>query len=297
MSDHLRNAILAYTDSHARTPDGLVPTELPQIALIRHDHETPLQHGFYDPALVVVVQGAKHVMLGETRFAYTAGHYLVVSVGMPVLASITDASPDHPYLALALTIDRNMLNELIDGIDRSAAPQAASARIGLFVGTLGEHQANAIERLVALLATPDALRALYPSITRELFYWTLAGRDGAELMRIALADSHTQRIGAAINTMRADLTQTIPVDQLAAIAHMSPSSFHQHFKAVTSMSPLQYQKQLRLLEARRLMIANGTDATRAAYHVGYESTSQFSREYARMFGAPPRRDVTAQRSA
>ncbi len=179
------------------------------------------------------------------------------------------------------------------GTDATPAP----SRLGLFVGTLDAHQADAIVRLAELLATPDAMRMLYPSIEREIFYWILTSLDGAEIRRLATPDSHTQHIAEAINVMRAEFTQSVSIERLASIAHMSPSSFHHHFKVVTSMSPLQYQKQLRLLEARRLMLASGADATRAAYKVGYESASQFSREYARMFGAPPRRDVTEFRKA
>jgi AraC-like DNA-binding protein len=296
MTDALRDAILAYTDAHPGT-NGVFRTELPSLTLIRGDRETSLEHVFYDPALIVVVQGSKDLMLGDARLTYRAGQYLVLSVGLPVLASITDASDDRPYLALALTIDLRLINDLMDQLGPVPDSTPAPSRLGLFVGTLDAQQADAIARLTALLAKPDAMRVLYPSIAREIFYWTLTGRDGAEVRRLATPDSHTQRIADAINVIRAQFTENVPIERLAAIAHMSPSSFHHHFKVVTSMSPLQYQKQLRLLEARRLMLANGADATRAAYQVGYESTSQFSREYGRMFGAPPRRDVTGFRTA
>ena len=296
MSDALREAILAYTDTHPGT-NGIYRTALPGLHLIRGNNETPLQHQFYEPALIVVVQGSKETMLGDKRFAYRAGQYLVMSVGLPVQASITNASDEHPYLALALTIDVGIINDLLRELGTVAAATPAPTRLGLFIGTLDTHQTEAIARLAALLATPDALRVLYPSIAREIFYWTLTGRDGAEIGRLATPDSHTQRIAHAISVMRETYTETVPIERLAAIAHMSPSSFHHHFKLITSMSPLQYQKQLRLLEARRLMLASGADATHAAYQVGYESASQFSREYARMFGAPPRRDVEAFRAA
>ncbi len=296
MTDALRDAILAYTAAHPGT-SGVYKTEIPSLNLIRGDGETSLQHAFYDPALIVVVQGSKDLMLGDALFTYTAGQYLVLSVGLPVLASITDASDDRPYLALSLTIDFGLINDLMDQLGRVPDATPRPPRLGLFVGTLDAQQADAIARLAALLATPGAMRVLYPSIAREIFYWILTGLDGAEIRRLAMPDSHTQRIAEAINVMRAEFTESVSIERLAAIAHMSPSSFHHHFKVVTSMSPLQYHKQLRLLEARRLMLANGVDATRAAYQVGYESASQFSREYARMFGAPPRRDVTGFRTA
>lgn len=295
MTGDLRDAILAYTDTHPGA-DGLWPTDVPNLHLIRGDRETALQHAFYDRALIVVVQGAKEVVLGDASFAYSAGQYLVMSVGLPLLASITEASDERPYLALALTIDFRILGELVDALDRLPDP-VVPPRLGLFVGTIDGRQSAALARLGALLESPEALRVLYASVAREIFYWTLAGRDGAEIRRLAAPDRHTQRIGDAIAVLRADLSASVSIDSLAARAHMSPSSFHHHFKLVTSMSPLQYQKQLRLLEARRLMLAHGADATRAAFEVGYESASQFSREYARMFGAPPRRDVAGYRAA
>ena len=297
MPPTLRESILAYTSARTAGPNGVYRTEIPGLALIRGDRHTPIEHVLYDPAVIVVVQGAKELMLGDTRFRYGAGQYMLLSVGLPVLASITEAEPERPYLAAALTIDLHMINDLIDELGRAPYTASTASGLGLFVGTLDANQLDGFTRLAALLPVPGAIRVLYPSIAREIFYWLLAGRDGAELRRIATPASHTQRIADAINTMRAELSETVPIERLAAIAHMSPSSFHQHFKAVTAMSPLQYQKQLRLLEARRMMIADGADATRAAYHVGYESPSQFSREYARMFGAPPRRDISGFRAA
>jgi AraC-like DNA-binding protein len=296
MADTLTDAILAYTDAHPAA-DGVHRTEIPGLCLVRGGRETSLQHAFYDPALIVVVQGSKELMLGDARFTYAAGQYLAMSVGLPVLASITEASNDRPYLALLLTLDLRVINDLMDEIGRVHDSTPAPSRLGLFVGTLDTHQADAIARLAALLATPDAMRVLHRSIVREIFYWTLMGRGGADIRRLAATNSHTQSIAKAINVMRAEFTDGVSVERLASIANMSPSSFHHHFKAVTSMSPLQYQKQLRLLEARRLMLAGGADAARAAYEVGYESASHFSREYARMFGAPPGRDVAAVRMA
>jgi AraC-like DNA-binding protein len=297
MADTITDAILAYTDAHPAAADGVHPTEISGLSLIRGSRKTSLEHALYDPALIVVVQGSKELMLGDARFRYTAGQYLALSVGLPVLASITEATEDRPYLALAITLDLRLINDLMDEIGRVQDSTPAPSRIGLFVGTLDAQQRDATARLAALLATPDAMRVLYQTIVRELFYWTLTGRDGGDIRRLAAMNSRTQSIAKAINVMRAEFTDGVPVERLAAIAHMSVSSFHHHFKAVTSMSPLQYQKQLRLLEARRLMLAGGVDATHAAYEVGYESASHFSREYVRMFGAPPGRDVAAVRMA
>jgi AraC-like DNA-binding protein len=297
MAETLAEAILAYTDAHPVAADGVHPTEIRGLSVIRGSRETSLEHAFYEPALIVVVQGSKALMLGDARFTYAAGQYLALSIGLPVLANITEATDDRPYLALAITLDMGLVNDLMDEIGRVQDSTPAPPRLGLFVGTLDAHQADAIARLAALFATPDAMRVLHRSIVREIFYWTLTGRDGADIRRLAATNSRTQSIAAAINVMRAQFTEGVSVERLAAIAHMSVSSFHHHFKAVTSMSPLQYQKQLRLLEARRLMLVGGIDATRAAYEVGYESASHFSREYVRMFGAPPSRDVAAVRMA
>ena len=296
MNNVLRDAALAYTDTHPGTPAGIYATEVEGVVLIRGDRQTPLEHKLYDPALIVVVQGAKDIMLGDTTFTYTAGQYLVMTVGMPVLATITQASVEEPYLAMALTIDQRVIHDLMRQLGPTAAT-ATPARLGLFVGTLDEQQAAGVARIGALLEQPNAIRVLFPFLAHELFYWLLTGPDGAEFRGLAAPESNNQRIAESIAVMRMRLSETVPIEQLAKIAHMSTSSFHHHFKAVTSMSPLQYQKQLRLLEARRLMLAGTADATRAAYEVGYESTTQFSREYARMFGAPPRRDITGFHAA
>jgi AraC-like DNA-binding protein len=296
MNAALRDAVLAATDQLPSGPDGLVLTEVGGLGLVRADAPTPLEHRLYEPALIVVLQGAKDLMLGDELLTYSAGQYMVLSVGLPVLARITRASAAEPYLALAIRIDAALIGELLRDVQPASAAPAASA-LGLFIGDLSPHERDAVIRIGTLLAAPDALRVLFPSLARELFYWLLTGPGAAELRRLGAPDSHTRRIADAIAALRGELAATVPIERLAEIAHMSPSSFHYHFKAVTSMSPLQYQKQLRLLEARRLMLAGTADATRAAYEVGYESASQFSREYARMFGAPPRRDITGFRTA
>ena len=167
----------------------------------------------------------------------------------------------------------------------------------MFVDALVSPVADCVARLIRLLDTPGAVPILYPSIMRELSFWLLTGPSGGRIARLALPSGHAQRIADAINVMREDIARPVRVEELAGAARMSPSSFHKHFKMLTSMTPLQYQKQLRLLEARRLMTADAANVANAAYRVGYESPSQFSREYARMFGAPPKRDVTALRTA
>lgn len=290
MTDELCRAILAYTDSHPGT-NGVVPTEIPGLVIVRGDAPTTIQRVFYEPALIFVLQGAKDVSLGGASFAYGAGAFLIMSVGMPVLSKITQASRERPYLALAFAIDLGLVDELRREIDVSQDAAPHTSRLGLFVGRADARQRETLARLTPLLASPQAVRVLGPGLVREIVYWTMTGREGTELRRLAAPDTHARRIAEAIAVLREAYTETVSIERLAAIAQMSPSAFHLHFKAMTSISPLQYQKQLRLLEARRLMLTGGADATRAAYRVGYESASQFSREYARMFGDPPRRDL------
>jgi len=292
MDTELRDALIAYTDSHTAV-DGIYRTDVPGLALLRSNHPTPLEHKlYYERAFIVVVQGAKDLLVGTQRLRYGAGTYLVMSVAMPVRASITEATKARPYLSLAIDMERQTMAELLESIAVPGDATPESGR-GFFVGTPDARQISAVRRIAPLLADPDALRMLYPGIVREVLYWSLTGQDGAEIRRLAAPEGHVQRIADAIAAMRSAFPHTLPIDRLASIANMSPSSFHQHFKAITALSPLQFQKRVRLLEARRLMLTGGTDATRAAYHVGYESLSQFTREYARMFGAPPRRDVSA----
>ena len=290
-----RDRIMAFTTAHPGA-NVVYPTAVDGLVLIRGDGDLPPEKQFYDSALIIVVQGAKDLMLGDAQIRYSAGEYLALRVGLPVFVRISGVSAREPYLAVAMTIDLPMVHDLMHQIgDRYDVP--SEPQLGLSVGVLTAAQADAVARIVSLLETPKSLRVLYPSIARELFYWLLMGPGGADIRRLATPDGQLQRIADAITFMRTNFTTNVPVERLAAIAHMSLSTFHHHFKAVTSMSPLQYQKQLRLLEARKLMLASGADVTRAAYHVGYESASQFSREYARMFGAPPRRDLAGVRAA
>jgi len=295
-SPDLVRPLLAYTSG--RPGDGGIHrTAVDGLIVVRADETTPLRHVLYEPALVVAVQGRKDLMVGDASLSYGTGQYLVMSVGLPLLARMTGATPDAPYLAVSISVDVRGIQDLIRDMGPAAVSNEPLPDRGMFIGELLPQQDDAVARLVALLEDPDALRVLYPAIARELFYWVLSSPHGTAFRRLAAPDGHTQRIADAIALLRANLAETLPVERLAAVANMSPSSFHQHFKAVTAMSPLQYQKELRLLEARRLMLSGAADASHAAYVVGYESPSQFSREYARMFGAPPRRDVTGFRAA
>jgi AraC-like DNA-binding protein len=227
---------------------------------------------------------------------YGAGQYLIVSVDLPLSGFVVEATPDKPYLGLKLNLDLMQLCDLVAQMNPTSGRQKNSVR-GLSVSNADVGTIECALRLVKLLDTPQHIPILAPMIIRELYYHLLIGEQGESVRQIATSGSSMQRIARAIKLIEAEFTQPMRIEDLARQVSMSTSSFHQHFKQVTSMSPLQYQKQLRLLEARRLMLAENTDAMSAAYQVGYESPSQFSREYSRMFGAPPIRDIQRLRTA
>ncbi len=249
----------------------------------------------YNPSICVVAQGSKKVLLEGEAFRYAPAQYLAVSVDLPLLGQVIEASARKPYLCLQIDLDPRLMSEFISQSGSEAWAQGETAR-GLFVGKLDESMIDAILRLARLLDAPKDIPALAPMRMREFHYRMLSGAHGSAIAQIAIAGSTTQKISDVIRKMKSDLTRSISVEDLAARVHMSPSSFHQHFKAVTAMSPLQYLKRLRLTEARQIMLTESTDAASTAYRVGYESPSQFSREYARMFGAPPIRDIAGLRS-
>jgi AraC-like DNA-binding protein len=293
MSSALADALIRYTDARGGG-DGFYATPADGLYLMRASGEAlPAIPSIYRPALCIVAQGAKQVMLGEATFGYGEGQALVVSLELPMLGKVTRASAQRPFLGLNLDLDVRIMREVMAQLD--PPPRPSPGGLGLFVDALGEPLVDCVLRLVRLLDTPEAVPVIRPAIMREICYWLLAGPNASEVCKIGLPSGPTQRIAEAIHRLREDITRPVRIEQLAAAVKMSPSSFHQHFRTLTSMTPLQYQKQLRLLEARRLMLAGQANAASAAYQVGYESASQFSREYARMFGAPPRRDVVETR--
>ena len=295
MSSALRAALGRYMDDHP-SEDGFYRTPIEGLVLMRTTERVGPAHLVYKPLLCIVLQGAKQVMLGNDVFDYGAMQYLAVSVDLPVVGRVTQATAREPYLALTLDLDIDLLREVAGQFD-DRPKSGGRPPAGAFVGELEPQIADCLLRLLNLAEAPKAIAIVYPAIARELYYWLIASPHGAAILDLALPNSPTQRIAETIHVIRSEFAKPLRMERLAAIAHMSLSSFHQHFKAVTSMTPLQFQKQLRLLEARRLMLANLANATHAAYEVGYESTSQFSREYARVFGAPPRRDVVDLRAA
>lgn len=271
--------------------DGLHGTPLPWLAAIRATAPSQPLPGVYHPSLCLVVQGRKHAIFGGEVLVYDPLHSLVLSTSLPVTGRIVDASPARPYLCLRIDLDPRLVHELLPRLGDAAPAREPLEGGPLQLVRVDARLLDAVLRLVRLLEEPDAMAVLAPMALREIHYRLLAGAFGPRLRALCDTDSQAQRIAQAIGLLRERYAEPLRVDALASVAHMSVSALHQRFKAVTAMSPLQFQKRLRLQEARRLMLSDGLDAAQAAHRVGYESPSHFSREYRRLFGAPPRREV------
>lgn len=261
-------------------------------SLTLHRWETPTEPTSYmlPPSICLIAQGAKRVMLGEDVYAYDANHYLITSVGLPVVAQIIEASSEKPYLGLTLGLDLRTVAQLM--VDSSQPlPRTLQADRGMAVSEIPLPLLNAFQRLIELLDEPGDIPILASLVQREIYYRLLVGDQGPRLRQITTAGSHSHQIARAIDWLKDNFNQPLRVDDLAAYSGMSTSSFHHHFRSLTAMSPLQFQKRLRLNEARHLMLTERLDAATASFQVGYESPSQFSREYSRLFGAPPLREI------
>jgi AraC-like DNA-binding protein len=289
MPSPLSDALTRYIDARG-WGEGLFATPIDGVALMRTTDTVLPTHTIYRPCLCVVVQGAKQVAFGDRALDYDELQCLIVSIDLPAIGRVTRASAARPYMAIALELDVQTMRAVMEELDPPPRPNETVGP-GIFVDNMVEPLAECMLRLVRMLDTPQAIPVLYPALMREICFWLLTGANGGEVCKLALPDSYTRRIAAALFLLRDNFTRSIRIEELAAAARMSPSSFHQHFKTLTSMTPLQYQKHLRLLEARRLMRVDGANASSAAYQVGYESPSQFSREYSRMFGIAPKRDA------
>ncbi|MEM9120982.1 MAG: AraC family transcriptional regulator [Cyanobacteria bacterium P01_F01_bin.56] len=289
----LASLLTQHTDSKG---DGFHQTAIDQMVLQRASSVPTAIHSVCNPFFAVLVQGKKKVLLGEEVYACGVAQYLVASVDLPLGSFVVEATSEKPYLGLKVNIDPTQLCDLAIQTSSIKRQQENAVR-GFFVSTIDQPLLDCTLRLTKLLDTPQDIVILAPLMIRELYYRLLMSDQGAAVRQIATSSSNMQRIAEVIEHLKADLARPMQVENLAKRAEMSASSFHHHFKAVTSMSPLQYQKQLRLLEARRLMLAENSSASNAAYQVGYESPSQFSREYSRMFGAPPIRDIERLRTA
>lgn len=275
--------------------EGLHETPIGPLKLIRADEPRDWLCTVYEPGLCVVVQGRKQASLAGEVYRYDALNYLVVSVSLPAIGQVLEASPERPFLCVRLDIDPGQISGLLLEADLPPREEIAGGR-GLRVSRVSDSILDAILRLVRLLASPKDTPVLAPLVMREIHYRVLTGELGPRLRELAVADSHTERIARAIDYIKRSFHEPLRIETLAAMVYMSPSSLHHHFKAVTAMSPLQFQKQLRLHEARRLLVSEGLDAMTAGHRVGYESPSQFSRDYRRLFGAPPRRETAELRN-
>jgi AraC-like DNA-binding protein len=294
VADELVKALMRYTNAFPKQNAVMTETRNGVIAVMRADHEgRPKQptHATWTPALCFVAQGTKATVFGDKKVFYRAGQALIVSVEMPGSGWVVEASPKAPFLGIALELDLAMLRDVYERLDERPTT-GERPRQSVLVTDFDGPLTDCVVRIVRLLDMPRALNVIYPAITREISYWLLAGPHGRDIAGMTLASHRSEPIVRAIVALRDRFDKPVRVEELASIAHLSPSAFHRQFKALTSMTPLQYQKQVRLLEARRLMVAEAVSAATAAFRVGYESASQFSREYARMFGQPPRRDVT-----
>ncbi|BBP78850.1 AraC family transcriptional regulator [Pseudomonas gingeri NCPPB 3146 = LMG 5327] len=287
----LADIIRRHTDE-----DGSYQTAVGSLVLGRHNHPYDFNPVLAQPALCIMAQGRKEVRLGDDHFIYDPLNYMVISVSMPMSGRVLNASPQMPLLALRLDIDPNEISALI----AEAGPMGVPTRptgLGLYVERVDTQMFDALLRLTRLIDTPKDIPMLAPLIRREILYRLLRSPQGYRLYEIAIANSQGHRVNQAIKWLNGNFEQPLRIDDLAREANLSVSTLHHRFKAMTAMSPLQYQKQLRLQEARRLMLAEGLDASAAGYRVGYESPSQFSREYSRLFGAPPLRDLARLRQS
>jgi AraC-like DNA-binding protein len=250
-------------------------------------------HGVLEPSLCVIAQGSKEVLLGDSRYRYDSAHYLLASVELPTISRVLEATRERPYLSLRLELPPTLVGSAMVEAGhsrRSSPPRHADVR-AMDVSPLDEDLLDAVVRLVRLLDSPAEARVLMPLITREIIYRLLAGEQGARLRHLAIQGGYTPDIARAVERLRQDFDQPLRIEQIAQELGMSVSGFHHHFKAVTAMSPLQFQKRLRLQEARRLMLGEDLEATLAASRVGYYDASHFNREYKSLFGVPPMRDI------
>ena len=270
--------------------DGRHETAIPALRFYRFSQPTEPAHVVQEPMVYVVVQGRKHVTVGDDTYVYDPSQYLAVSVDLPATGNVVLASPDEPYLCLTLKVDPRDLAALIVEAGQESPRDDHDGR-AIYVSRLEASLLDALLRLVKLLDAPRDLPVLAPLVLREINYRLLSSEQFGRLAELAIGDGRLRRVSGAIAWIKEHYAEPLQIDALARRVNMSPSALHTHFKAVAAMSPIQYQKRLRLEEARRLLVAGAASAEGAAYQVGYASASQFSREYARLFGQPPRRDV------
>jgi len=280
---------------------GFNETNIPGVKLYRSDGPTSATPAIYEPTLCLLVQGSKQVWLGDELLQYRELQYLIAPVTLPVSGKVVTASPANPYIAMSISLDLRELTDLVIDITPKVVPQRTLGSgipiRGIAVGDADLSLMSVLQRLSQLLQSPQDIPVLLPLLKREMLYRLLLGPVGSQLREFTQIDSQAHRISKVIEMLHQRFNEPLRIKELAEMVHLSESAFFQAFKAVTSMSPLQFQKQLRLNEARRIMLHEGMEAATASYKVGYESPSQFSREYSRLFGAPPKTDVARFRQA
>ncbi len=287
--DDLCKEIVAFGRGEAAA-HGLIATPHPGLSVLVETSPTKLEAMIYDPVVCLVLQGAKETCVGDRCIRFGAGDSLIVSHTVPVVAAVTAASEAEPYVAMVLSIDLDVARGLYDDVGVSADDDDAGG-LCIDVAATDERLTDAMARLFRATLSPRDLKALAPLYVREAHFRMLEARHGGMLRTLLWRDSAASRVGRAIAAIRADIARPMRVAQLAEIAGMSVSAFHERFKALTATSPLQFQKELRLTEARRMLSVEGRAVSAVAFAVGYESPTQFSREYSRRFGTSPRMDM------
>ncbi len=286
MDDTLLDRARRYAETYA-DHDGVARTPIPGLTILRETSPTILLYAVSRPLVALVQQGRKRVIMGSSTFGFGAGESLLIAADVPTVSQVTQASAGKPYISVVVDLDPAVIEGLV--VEMGSASFAANTPVR--VDATEREVADAVLRLLRLLDRPASRPVLESQLIRELHFWLLSGRHGGAIRSLGVADSHAQRIARAVAIIRDGFASPLRVEQLAEAAGMSASSFYEHFRGITSLTPLQFQKQLRLIEARRMMLAQGAGIGSAAHAVGYESVPQFTREYGRMFGLPPARDM------
>lgn len=289
--DAVREALVDRVLTFLPAP-GDIGHPVPNLFFFRHDKPGEPRSALYEPSLSLVIQGSKRVVLGPDALQYDASQFLMSAIDIPTISHVIEAAPERPFLCMMLALDltmvRTIATEIDGGVKLDGGPSA-----GIALGTVSSDILDAFLRLVTLCERPQDIPFLSDLLVREIHYRLLASSAGGWLRKVAMSGTHGNRIARVVSWLRDNFARTVRVEELAEMAHMGSSAFHHHFNAFTQMSPLQYQKQIRLHEARRLLLLEPIDAASAALAVGYESATQFNREYRRLFGKPPIQDVAA----
>lgn len=297
MSGEMENLLaeLAMRAQRLAVAEGMTTTALECLQLFRSDQPTDITPSIYEPSVCIIAQGQKQARLGDEIYVYNPSHYLVAAVDLPVSGQVVEASPERPYLCIRLGLKPQKISEMLVE-NRQLLRTEKNLQRGLFVSQANYQLLDAVLRLLRLLDTPADVPILAPLVEREILYRLLRDEQAITLQQTVQKDSHAQQIARVIATLKSDFHKNWRIEDLAQLACMSNSALHAHFKSITNMTPLQFQKQLRLQEARRLLFSENLDAATASHRVGYESPSQFNREYHRLFGLPPVRDLARLRN-